>query len=63
MAPALLVRPEEVARLLGISRTRTYELLRTGQLKSIKLGRARRVRRCDIELLIDGLATYPGDPR
>ena len=42
--PAPLVyRAEEVARLLSIGRTRVYELIGTGQLASIKIGRSRRV--------------------
>lgn len=39
----LLLRPMECAELLGIGRSRTYDLLATGELKSIRLGRSIRV--------------------
>ncbi|ADY26627.1 DNA binding domain protein, excisionase family [Deinococcus proteolyticus MRP] len=32
-------RPEEVSRILGIGRNTVYELIRTGQLRSISVGR------------------------
>jgi excisionase family DNA binding protein len=37
----LLLRPAEAAELLGISRSRMYELLRNDEVPSIVLGRAR----------------------
>ena len=39
----LLLRPEEGANAIGVSRARFYELLAEGQLKSIKIGRSRRI--------------------
>jgi excisionase family DNA binding protein len=39
----LLLRPEEGADAIGVSRARFYELLAEGQLKSIKIGRSRRI--------------------
>ena len=39
----LLLRPEEAAEALGIGRSKLYELLASGQIGSIKVGRARRV--------------------
>ena len=35
------VRPAEAARLLGVCRDTVYVLIRSGQLRSIKAGRAR----------------------
>jgi len=45
------VRPAEACRLLGIGMTRLYELLNDGTLESRSLGRARLIRRIDIERL------------
>jgi excisionase family DNA binding protein len=39
----LLLRAEEAAQLLGVGRTMVYELLRSGRLRSVKLGGARRI--------------------
>ena len=40
---ALLVRPDEAARLLAIGRNKVYELMRSGALRSVKIGSSRRV--------------------
>ncbi len=39
----LLLRPREVTELLGLSRSRVYELLCQGQLPSVRIGRSIRV--------------------
>jgi excisionase family DNA binding protein len=39
----LLVRPEEAAQVLGIGRTKVYELIRSGALRSVRVGGLRRV--------------------
>jgi excisionase family DNA binding protein len=39
----LLLRPEEVATVLRVGRTRMYELMRSGDLRSVKIGHLRRV--------------------
>jgi excisionase family DNA binding protein len=39
----LLLRPEEVATVLRVGRTRVYELMRSGDLRSVKIGHLRRV--------------------
>jgi len=39
----LLLTPEEVAETLAISRTRVYDLIRRGELWSVKIGKVRRV--------------------
>lgn len=43
MDERLLLRPEEAARALGISRSKMYELLAAGRPMSIRIGRCRRV--------------------
>ncbi len=39
----LLMKPEAAARQLGLGRTTVYELIRSGELESVKVGRLRRV--------------------
>jgi excisionase family DNA binding protein len=39
----LLLRPTEAAEILGFGRSRLYELLASGQLPSIKVGKSIRV--------------------
>ena len=39
----LLFTAEEVAQLLGIGRTRVYELMWAGRLASVKIGACRRI--------------------
>lgn len=41
--PALLLRPEDVAAVLGIGRTKVYELMRSRMLRSVKIGGLRRI--------------------
>ena len=38
-----LWRPEEVAELLSISRTKVYDLMRSGRLKALKIDGSRRI--------------------
>lgn len=58
-APAML-RIEEVARRIGLSRSKTYSLITTGELPSVSIGRSRRVRSADLDRWIDGLTGAPG---
>jgi len=39
----LLVRPEDAANALGIGRTKVYELMQSGALRSVKIGGLRRI--------------------
>ena len=51
-----LLRPEDVAReWLKLSRARIYELIATGQLRSVMIGRSRRIPESAIRELIDRL--------
>jgi len=43
LAHRVLLRPEEVAEALGVGRTSVYELLRSGELRSVKIGKSRRI--------------------
>lgn len=42
-APNRLLRPEEAAEYLALSRARIYELLASGQIESVNIGRSRRI--------------------
>lgn len=39
----ILLRPMEAAQLIGIGRTKMYEMVASGELPSIHIGRARRI--------------------
>lgn len=43
LAQRLLVRPEEAATLLGLSRSTVYELLHAGELPALHVGRTTRI--------------------
>lgn len=43
MNERMAYRPEEVAELLGLGRTTVFVLLKSGELESVKAGRARLV--------------------
>jgi excisionase family DNA binding protein len=53
----LLLDIVEVCEMLGCSRALVYNLIRRGELRSVKLGRATRFRPADLEALIDRLAS------
>ncbi|MGI8569120.1 MAG: helix-turn-helix domain-containing protein [Methylocella sp.] len=54
--PALCATINDAARLLGLCRTRIYELIASGDLKSVKIGRRRLVNRASLEQLVNGVA-------
>ena len=39
----LLLRSEDAARVLGVSRSTVFDLIRSGRLRSVKIGHLRRV--------------------
>ncbi len=39
----LLLRVEEGAQSLGISRSRTFELIAAGEIETVQIGRSRRI--------------------
>lgn len=53
--------PDELWRWLGLGRTKTYELLRSGEIPSYKIGRVRRIRRSDIEGWLERNRCQPSD--
>ena len=51
------LKAEEIARILGLSRSYVYRLLQHGDLPAIRIGRTVRVRRVDLEKFIIGSET------
>lgn len=46
--------PAETAELLGVSRMTVYRLMETGELRSQKIGRSRRILRSSIDEMLGG---------
>jgi len=59
-----LLKPDEMADVLKISRAKAYTMLRRDELPTVRIGRLVRVRRSDLERYIhDREATNPfGQP-
>ena len=53
-AERLAYSPDEAAELLGISRELVHDLLRTGQLGSVKAGRRRLIAKHHLEAFLAG---------
>lgn len=51
----LLLRVEEVAELLDVGRTRVYDLIRSGELQSVKIGGSRRIPPAALQRYLDRL--------
>ena len=52
----LLLSPIEAAAHLGIGRSKVYELMRLGQLRSVKIGASRRIPQAALDDFIAALA-------
>ncbi|MBV1851906.1 helix-turn-helix domain-containing protein [Catellatospora tritici] len=52
----LLLTADEAAAVLGIGRTLLYDLVRTGKVRSVQIGRLRRFRPADLRVYADQLA-------
>ena len=57
--PALLLRVEEAASKLGIAWTMMYQLVRTGEVESVRVGRLRRIPVACLEEYVEDLRTRP----
>ena len=44
-----LLRPEQVGKILGVGRTKLYEMLRAGELPVIRIGRLVRIPRSELD--------------
>ena len=56
----LLMSPAEAAAHLSIGRSKIYELMRLGQLRSVKIGASRRI---PLAALADYIAALTEEPR
>lgn len=57
----LLLKPEEAAEVLGIGRSKLYELLAAGAIESVRIGSCRRVPADALEDFVARLRA-PGGP-
>lgn len=55
MDDKLLYRITEVAEHLSLSRSKVYELVRTGVLPSVRIDRVRRIRGADVIAYVESL--------
>ena len=51
----LLLTPEEAAQVLGIGRTKVYELMLSNSLESVKIGSSRRIPVQSLSTFVDTL--------
>lgn len=58
----LLLRIPEVADRLAVSRAKVYELIASGQLRTVKIDGCRRVRTDDLVEYVAGLGPVPRWP-
>jgi excisionase family DNA binding protein len=53
--PMLLLTPEQAAHAPGLGRSSVYELMRGRQIRSVKIGRSRRIPYASLLDFIEGL--------
>jgi excisionase family DNA binding protein len=51
----ILYTPVQTARIMGISRSQVYNLLKSGELNSIHIGRSRRISNSHVTQFIQSL--------
>lgn len=57
----LLLSVDTAAQLLGIGRSKCYELVTSGALRSVRIGRARRIPTSELSRYCADLAAHSGD--
>ena len=58
-ADRLLLTPEEAAQVLRIGRTTVYALMKCGDLRSVHIGRSRRISQAELERYVRRLQARP----
>jgi excisionase family DNA binding protein len=56
MNQKLLYRVREVAEFLSLSRSKTYELIRSGAIRGVRVDGSLRVRGVDVQAYVDSLS-------
>ena len=51
----ILYTPVQTARIMGISRSQVYNLLKSGELNSVHIGRSRRISNAHVTQFIQSL--------
>ena len=51
----MLYTPVQAARILGVSRSQIYVLMKGGQLGSVHIGRSRRIAQAHVTQFVDNL--------
>ena len=59
---ALLLTPEEAARVLRVGRTTIYALMKAGELHPVHIGRSCRLPRAELEHYVNRLQAPPSPP-
>ena len=49
----ICVRVNDAARMIGVGRTKLYELISTGELETVKIGKATRVTTASLHKLVE----------
>ncbi|MGZ6863630.1 MAG: helix-turn-helix domain-containing protein [Blastococcus sp.] len=59
---ALLLTPEEAAKVLRLGRTTVFVLMKAGELRRVHIGRSCRLSRAELERYVSRLQTPPPPP-
>ena len=57
----LLLTINQVAAMLNLGRTKTYEIVRSGKIKSVKVGSRRLIPRQDVERFVEDISDDKND--
>lgn len=52
-AEPICVRVNDAARMIGIGRTKLYELISSGELETVKIGKATRITTASLHRLVE----------
>ncbi len=61
MSAQLLHKPESAAAVLGIGRSKLFELIAAGEIETVQIGRSRRIPAQALEDYVQRLRTHRAD--